>query len=174
MKGKMVMLKHEIIKEDLSILNAAFTKWSNVMSKSIKPRTYVIISYGGSGSKMLAGWISDLPKSSVVKVKHMHDPNPPPVMRNFNRPLREATHNGDFRDRHIPGGLFSKDTELIPKGEYDDFRYVYIFKDPVEGLVSRHGHGHCEHVGGECGRIESFPTLDGYASGGESSGGETL
>ena len=90
LSSKHVALKHEVIKEDLSALTAAFSKWSSVMTKDEKPRTYVIISYGGSGSKMLSGWISDLPKSSVVTVKHMHDPNPPSVMRGFNRPLREA------------------------------------------------------------------------------------
>ncbi|GMH69904.1 hypothetical protein TrST_g14122 [Triparma strigata] len=167
--GKFVTLKHEVVKEDLSALDNAFAKWSSEMTKETKPRTYVIISYGGSGSKMLSGWISDLPKSSVVTVKHMHDPNPPNVMRTFNRPLREATHNGDYRDRHIPGGLFSKDTALIPKDKYDDFRYVYIFKDPVEGLVSRYGHGHCVHVGGDCSSEQNFPTLDQYASGGKDS-----
>jgi len=165
--NKVVTLKHELVKEDLSALTTAFSRWSSVMTRAEKPRTYVIISYGGSGSKMLSGWISDLPKSSVVTVKHMHDPNPPNQMRTFNRPLREASHNGDYRDRHIPGGMFSKDTALIPKDEYDNYRYVYIFKDPVEGLVSRYGHGHCVHVGGDCGSESNFPSLDQYATGGK-------
>ena len=52
------------------------------------------------------------------------------------------------RNRHIPGGMFPRDTSLIPEANYDNYRYIYIFKDPVEGLVSRYGHGHCLHVGG--------------------------
>ena len=60
--GKFVTLKHEVVKEDLSALDNVFAKWSSEMTKETKPRTYVIISYGGSGSKMLSGWISDLPK----------------------------------------------------------------------------------------------------------------
>ena len=98
LKGKFVTLMHEV-KEGggLSGSEAAHAKWGPKFTKDEKPRTYVIISYGGSGSKMLSGWISDLPKSSVVNVKHMHDPNPPDVFREFNRPLREATHQGDYR-----------------------------------------------------------------------------
>jgi hypothetical protein len=97
LKGKFATLMHEVKEEGLSGSEAAHEKWGSKFTKDEKPRTYVIISYGGSGSKMLSGWISDLPKSSVVNVKHMHDPNPPDVLREFNRPLREATHQGDYR-----------------------------------------------------------------------------
>ena len=98
----------------------------------------------------------------------VHDPNPPSIMRQFNAPLREATHQGDYRNRHIPGGMFPKDTAKIPKADYDGFRYIYIFKDPVEGLVSRFGYGHCMHVGGDCGSNEkNFPSLEQYASKGQ-------
>eukprot|EP00520_Triparma_pacifica_P010287 CAMPEP_0118645068 /NCGR_PEP_ID=MMETSP0785-20121206/7296_1 /TAXON_ID=91992 /ORGANISM="Bolidomonas pacifica, Strain CCMP 1866" /LENGTH=425 /DNA_ID=CAMNT_0006536911 /DNA_START=64 /DNA_END=1338 /DNA_ORIENTATION=- len=167
LKGKFVTLMHEVKEENLGGSESAFEKWGTKLTKAEKPRTYVIISYGGSGSKMLSGWISDLPKSSVVDVKHMHDPNPPDVLREFNRPLREATHQGDYRNRHIPGGMFPRDTKLINEGNYDDFRYIYIFKDPVEGLVSRYGHGHCLHVGGDCGNEQGFPSLEQYAKGGK-------
>ena len=92
-----VTLMHEVKEEGLGGSESAFEKWGAKLTKAEKPRTYVIISYGGSGSKMLSGWISDLPKSSVVDVKHMHDPNPPNVLREFKRPLREATHQGDYR-----------------------------------------------------------------------------
>ena len=62
--------------------------------------------------------------------------------------------------------MFPRDTALIPEASYDDYRYIYIFKDPVEGLVSRYGHGHCLHVGGDCGNEGSFPKLAEYAKGG--------
>ena len=113
---------------------------------------------------MLSGWISDLSSQHVVKVRHMHDPNPPTEMHEFNRPIAETTHHQtDYRERHIPGGHFPSTTPAIPVENYDDFRYIYIFKEPVEGLVSRYGHGHCEHVGGDCGSMDAFPKLDQYS-----------
>ena len=90
LKGKYATLMHEVVEEGLGGSTAGFEKWGPKLTKDQKPRTYVIISYGGSGSKMLSGWISDLPKSSVVTVKHMHDPNPPAMMTEFGRPLREG------------------------------------------------------------------------------------
>jgi len=96
-------------------------------------------------------------------VRHMHDPNPPAVLREFNKPLNEASHQADYRTRHIPGGMFPRDSKLIPEDQYEDFRFIYIFKDPVEGLVSRYGHGHCMHVGGDCGEAKGFMDLHSYA-----------
>ena len=135
-------------------------------SSVVKSRTYVVNSYGGSGSKMLAGWLSDLPAQYVKTVKHMHDPVPPASLKAFRKPLNEATSQEDYRNRHIPGGWYVNQMtgEDIPFSEYDNFRYLYIVKEPVEGLVSRYCYGHCLHVGGECGTDEkSFPTLDRYA-----------
>ncbi len=161
------VLKHTPKKDDPAAYKVGLEKAiSQKFTLTSKPRTYVIISYGGSGSKMLSGWISDLPKSHVVKVRHMHDPNPPEIMREFNRPLNEATHQSDYRTRHIPGGMFPRDTAEIPFDRYDEYRYVFIFKDPVEGLVSRYGHGHCMHVGGDCPPEGNFPDLYEYAKGG--------
>jgi len=168
MTGQMVTLMHQVAEEGEQEFMDYLSPWieKNTISFDIKPRTYVIISYGGSGSKMLSGWISDLDKSLVVKVRHMHDPNPPKVMREFNKPLAETSHQQDYRNRHIPGGHFPRDTALISPADYDNYRYIYIFKEPVEGLVSRYGPGHCEHVGGDCGPADSFPKLDEYAAAG--------
>ena len=69
LKGTFATLMHQVLQEDLKVKPDA-EKWGSAMTDEEKPRTYVIISYGGSGSKMLSGWISDLPRSSVVTVKH--------------------------------------------------------------------------------------------------------
>ena len=33
-------------------------------------------------------------------------------------------------------------------------------------MVSRFGHGHCKHLGGQCGEPNAWPTLDKYAAAG--------
>ena len=82
--------------------------------------------------------------------------------------LIAASHEGDYRNRHIPGGLFNADLPKVDEANYDDYRYIYIFKDPVEGLVSRYGYGHCMHVGGDCGKDDKgFPNLEQYANDGK-------
>jgi len=45
----------------------------------------------------------------------------------------------------------------------DNYRILYIYKDPVEALVSRYGFGHCIHIQGDCGQERDWPKLDGYA-----------
>ena len=62
----------------------------------------------------------------------------------------------DFRSGRFPGGAkFKKDTALVGEGGgMDDYRVVYIYKDPVESMVSRYGWGHCNHIQGDCGANE--------------------
>jgi hypothetical protein len=165
-----VTLMHQKRATDKAAMDEAFNalKSAGKISVAPRPRTYVIVSYGGSGSKMLSGWISDQPNSYVKMVRHMHDPNPPVQLHEFRKPINEASHQADYRNRHIPGGMFPEETALIPEDKYEDYRFIYIFKDPVEGLVSRYGYGHCMHVGGDCGTDDkNFPPLYEYAEKGE-------
>ena len=57
-------------------------------------------------------------------------------------------------------------TTQAPVQDLDAYRVLYIFKDPVEAMVSRFGHGHCKHLDGQCGDPGAWPTLDKYAAAG--------
>jgi hypothetical protein len=46
----------------------------------------------------------------------------------------------------------------------DEFRVVFIYKDPVAALVSRFDHNHCRHVQGDCGDEAAWPSLAQYAA----------
>uniref|UniRef100_A0A7S3NGV2 Sulfotransferase domain-containing protein n=1 Tax=Aureoumbra lagunensis TaxID=44058 RepID=A0A7S3NGV2_9STRA len=175
---------------DASLQALSSSRWwqSRALQNQVyKPRTYVVISYGGCGSKMLAGWLSSLEAQSAVKrpsrkqqpitkksatfpkyvkrVYHLHDAHPPLTLRELPPPRAPPTNQKDFRARRFPGGgHFRSDTPLIPESSLDDYRLLFIFKDPVEALVSRYGYGHCLHLGGNCGTNErTFPKLDAYA-----------
>lgn len=139
--------------------------WQSKSLRSVeKPRTYLVVSYGGCGSKMLAGWLSSL-KPTVKRVYHLHDPMPPSELRELPPPRAKPSTQRDFRARRFPGsGKFRTDTPLV--SDVDDFRVLFIFKDPVEALVSRYGYGHCLHLSGDCGDERNFPTLDAYAKAG--------
>ena len=129
-------------------------------------RTYVVVSYGGCGSKMLAGWLSNMEKQSggtrVKRVFHFHDNRPPNALREIPAAKQQPSRQNDFRARKFPGGgRFKTDTQ--PVADLDAYRVLFIFKDPVEALVSRYGHGHCMHLAGDCGAEAAFPKLDRYA-----------
>ena len=116
---------------------------------------------------MLAGWLSGLPAKHVKQVFHFHDNHPPSHLREIPAPPRQATREKDFRARRFPGGgRFKTDTKIVSDAALDDYRVLYIFKDPVEAMVSRFGHGHCKHLGGDCGDEKAFPKLEAYATAG--------
>ena len=100
-------------------------------------------------------------------VYHIHDRAPPEELREF-PPPPAATTQKDYRARRFPGGgKFKTDTPIVPAGSVDDYRIIYIYKDPVEAMVSRFGHGHCKHIQGDCGESDrAFPKLDAYAAAG--------
>lgn len=152
---------------DASMGGLLSSRWwqSKALQSVHKPRTYLVVSYGGCGSKMLAGWLSSL-KQNVKRVYHLHDPTPPSELHELPLPRAKPSMQRDFRARRFPGsGKFRTDTPLV--SDIDDFRVLFIFKDPVEALVSRYGYGHCLHLGGDCGDDEKkFPTLDAYARAG--------
>jgi len=136
--------------------------WGSALKQQIKPRTYIVVSYGGCGSKMLAGWLAQLPRKYAKHVYHFHDKRPPDILRELPPPPRPSTRERDFRARRFPGGGRFR-TETKPVADLDDYRVLYIFKDPVEAMVSRFGYGHCKHLDGDCGVEQSFPKLDVYA-----------
>jgi hypothetical protein len=136
--------------------------WGSALKQQTKPRTYIVVSYGGCGSKMLAGWLAQLPRKYAKHVYHFHDKRPPDVLRELPPPPRPSTRERDFRARRFPGGGRFR-TETKPVADLDDYRVLYIFKDPVEAMVSRFGFGHCKHLDGDCGVEQSFPKLDVYA-----------
>jgi len=59
--GATVTLMHERKSTDGGEMEAKFRELvgKGKIGEDVRPRTYVIVSYGGSGSKMLSGWISD-------------------------------------------------------------------------------------------------------------------
>ena len=159
-------------------------KWwgSNAMTTQTRPRIYIVASYGGCGSKMMAGWLSQLPGNVKQWVYHLHDRHPPDVLRHMPKPPAPSMKS-DFRTGRFPGTLsthqciparmcargagyhptphtphthpggskFKSDTPLVSDSELDAYRVVYLYKDPVEAMVSRFGHGHCTHIQGDCG-----------------------
>ena len=136
--------------------------WGSALKQQTKPRTYIVVSYGGCGSKMLAGWLAQFPRKYAKHVYHFHDKRPPDMLRELPPPPRPSTRERDFRARRFPGGGRFR-TETKPVADLDDYRVLYIFKDPVEAMVSRFGYGHCKHLDGDCGNEASFPKLDVYA-----------
>eukprot|EP00903_Cladosiphon_okamuranus_P019425 g17860.t1 len=133
-----------------------------------KRRTYYVVSFGGSGSKMLGGWLSERDKSMVQKVFHFHDPRPADKL--FVKLSRQSVSSGrtagkgkDFRDYVFPEGVFPVMGAAV--GDVDSYRVVFIFKDPVEALVSRYFYNHCKNIkGAECGATPAeFPSLERYA-----------
>ncbi|CAN0436454.1 unnamed protein product, partial [Ectocarpus sp. 12 AP-2014] len=76
-----------------------------------KPRTYYVVSFGGSGSKMLGGWLSERGKGMVKEVFHIHDPRPGDKL--FAKVARRGVSAGggggrgkDFRGYDFPEGDF--------------------------------------------------------------------
>ncbi|CAM9841265.1 unnamed protein product [Pylaiella littoralis] len=136
-----------------------------------KPRTYYVVSFGGSGSKMLGGWLSNLGKGMVKEVFHIHDPRPADklfkkVSRRgvtAGRSTRRSAKGQDFRVYDFPEGDFpTSGTEVE---DIDSYRVVLIFKDPAEALVSRFFYNHCKNLrGADCGATQQdFPSLESYA-----------
>ena len=64
---------------------------------------------------------------------------------------------------HSGGSKFKSDTPLVSDSDLDAYRVVYLYKDPVEAMVSRFGHGHCTHIQGDCGpsdaQVRAFISL---------------
>ena len=161
-------------RRDASLAMIESSRWfksPSFKSEVRRPRTYLVVSYGGCGSKMLAGWLSSLDKghrksSFVTRVYHLHDASPPKILRELPPPRAAPSTQQDFRARRFPGGgRFRSDTPIVD--DLDAYRVLFIFKDPVEALVSRYGHGHCLHLDGDCAPEEAFPKLDAYATRGK-------
>ncbi|CAN0219587.1 unnamed protein product, partial [Ectocarpus sp. 4 AP-2014] len=133
-----------------------------------KPRTYYIVSFGGSGSKMLGGWLSERGKGMVKEVFHIHDPRPGDKL--FAKVARRGVSAGggggrgkDFRGYDFPEGDFPSEGTVVH--DVDNYRVVLIFKDPAEALVSRYFYNHCKNLrGAQCGSTPAdFPSLERYA-----------
>ena len=84
------------------LLHAA--KWwgSNAMTTQTRPRIYIVASYGGCGSKMMAGWLSQLPGHVKQWVYHLHDRHPPDALRHMPKPPAPSMKS-DFRTGRFPG-----------------------------------------------------------------------
>jgi len=52
-----------------------------------RPRSYIVASFGGCGSKMLAGWLATLPRQHTRTVFHLHDRHPPQALRGMRAPV---------------------------------------------------------------------------------------
>ncbi|CAB1107672.1 unnamed protein product [Ectocarpus sp. CCAP 1310/34] len=133
-----------------------------------KPRTYYVVSFGGSGSKMLGGWLSERGKEMVKEVFHIHDPRPGDKL--FAKVARRGVSAGggggsgkDFRGYDFPEGDFPSEGTAVY--DVDNYRVVLIFKDPAEALVSRYFYNHCKNLrGAQCGSTPAdFPSLESYA-----------
>jgi hypothetical protein len=142
------------------------------LATTAKPRIYIVASYGGCGSKMMAGWLSQLSPAHKTYVFHLHDRSPPKELHHMAKPpapVIKGKGASDYRSGRFPGASrFKVDTGVVPPAKLDDYRVVFIYKDPVEALVSRYGFGHCTHIQGDCGEDQgmsekTWPKLDVYA-----------
>lgn len=139
--------------------------WAATGGFSLNPqaRRYYVVSFGGSGSKMLGGWLSERGRRFVKEVFHIHDPNPAKVLFSKDAKRGVRRNDKDFRGYSFPEGDFpSKGTKVE---NIDSYRVVFIFKDPAEALVSRYFYNHCKNLrGADCGGSEKeFPSLERYA-----------
>ena len=82
-----------------------------------KPRIFYVCSYGGCGSKMLCKYLSNFGISV-----HIHSRNPPNMLEKVND--REWFQKGD----------------KIPNTDIDKFTVIYIYRDVVKSIISRHWH----------------------------------
>jgi hypothetical protein len=92
----------------LQLLKASSWFQSTSLTSTIKPRYYIVNSYGGCGSKMMAGWLSQLPAMYKKSVYHYHDPKPPQQLHSMaNNKAANPSIKGsknDFRSGRFPGG----------------------------------------------------------------------
>ena len=97
-----------------------------------KPRIYIVASYGGCGSKMMAGWLSQLPHAHKTYTFHLHDRSPPAELRSMPRPPPPSIKGrggGDYRTGRFPGGSkFKTDTAPVPPEKIDDYRVIFLYK----------------------------------------------
>jgi len=114
-------------------------------------KTYLICSYGGSGSRILNSFIRHTIIKYRHKVKHVHDKLPP----------CEPT-SVEIKPPKVIYSFSSR--KVNPAG----YKVVFIFRYPWEALISvyrRFGKKHCFNIGGDW---ERFPeTIDEYARLGE-------
>eukprot|EP00613_Pedinella_sp_CCMP2098_P066974 CAMPEP_0171986304 /NCGR_PEP_ID=MMETSP0993-20121228/274804_1 /TAXON_ID=483369 /ORGANISM="non described non described, Strain CCMP2098" /LENGTH=580 /DNA_ID=CAMNT_0012639209 /DNA_START=8 /DNA_END=1750 /DNA_ORIENTATION=+ len=162
---------------DNSLERVRLSAWwgTPALSTQPRPRVYIVASYGGCGSKMMAGWLSQLAPQHKTYVFHLHDRTPPQQLHTMAKPPSPVIKGGgrgeksDYRSGRFPGAsVFKEDTGLVPPNKLDDYRVVFLYKDPVESLVSRYGFGHCLHIQGDCGEAQgmtekTWPKLDAYA-----------
>ncbi|CAM9452650.1 unnamed protein product [Ascophyllum nodosum] len=140
---------------------------NKALTLETRPRTYYVVSFGGSGSKMLGGWLSERGQRMVREVFHIHDPEPAETL--FAKEARKGVRPGragrgrDFRGYDFPEGDFPRGGSAVQ--DMDGYRVVLIFKDPAEALVSRYFYNHCKNLrGADCGASEKvFPGLERYA-----------
>jgi len=151
-------------------LQQAQERWGDKLSSEVKRRSYLITSYGGSGSKMLCGLIAMAPNKRINYIWHVHDPVP--SQSKLFAPLK---HPNLRRTNIRPGQDFRSiqfmDTDLnnkqrmveIPANGIDDFRFVFLFRNPIEAMLSRYFYGHCKNLKGDCGTDKTFPSYLKYA-----------
>ena len=72
------------------------SRWwgSAALSTATRQRIYIVNSYGGCGSKMMAGWLSQLPAKHKVFVYHLHDRHPPDQLRAMPKPPPPVIRGG--------------------------------------------------------------------------------
>mmetsp|Transcript_15650 Transcript_15650/g.25460 ORF Transcript_15650/g.25460 Transcript_15650/m.25460 type:complete len:437 (+) Transcript_15650:103-1413(+) len=153
-------------------LEAARKKWGQrALGDAEKRRSYIIASYGGSGSKMFCGLIAMSPARLVNYIWHVHDPEP--SFRKLHAPLKHPRlrrvtikKGQDWRNvQFMDSDLNNKQKMVeIPEDKVDDFRFVFLYRNPIEAMLSRYFYGHCKNLRGDCGASDrQFPSYRQYA-----------
>lgn len=92
---------------------------------------YFVVSYGGSGSKTLSGFLNQ-----YATQYHVHDPHPPRLLR---MPVKTHTDRAMSTSLHI-----------VPEEDLDRFRVVVVFRDPCDMVCTHGGLGinkdHCQNL----------------------------
>ena len=103
-KATAVLKTDSAASRDGSLERLTASKWwgSPAMANVPRPRVYVVASYGGCGSKMMAGWLSQLPNQHKTHVFHFHDRSPPGLLRHLPPPpppvnTKTTTYNKQTR-----------------------------------------------------------------------------
>ena len=106
-----------------------------------KEKLYFVCSYGGSGSKMLRGFLRN-----YGKTYHPHSKQPP----------AKLTHPEKRKDLG--------EVNFVQKGKLvisNRAKVIYIFRNPIDALKSRYGIEHCKNVEGDWQELP--PSIEEYA-----------
>ena len=100
---------------------------------------FYVFSYGGCGSTVVSEWLSNW-----GRVYHLHDPSPP---SSLTRGSTYAYESG------APDVRMDTQASLVTP---EHSKVIYMYRDPVESMLSRPSWGHCCNIGGDWKKMKEW------------------